>query len=171
MTLLLILLIQLSFAQEIDTLTVNYKGKPVVEMTLNGKTTWVLLDTGSDISILNLKAQNDFGFQAYESLHNQRLVSGFGSNQNKLLEVTHAKLYFGKVQLKSPFYAYDISNIAKSIHARTGKTVSAIIGTTMMQSYGFVIDLGNNKVSMTYKMKKKYLRPVTTESEIIIAKK
>ncbi|MGL1886490.1 MAG: aspartyl protease family protein [Reichenbachiella sp.] len=170
LTLILILLIQISYAQTIDTLTANYKGKPVVEMILNGKKTWVLLDTGSEISIFNVMAQKSYGFHAYESQHRQLSVSGFGSNQNNLLEVTNAKLYFGNVQLKSPFFAYDISNISKSIHARTGKYITAIIGTNTMRSYGFVIDLGNNKVSMAYKMKKKYLKPVKTESEIIIAK-
>jgi len=45
-------------------------------------------------------------------------------------------------------YAFDLTNVAESIETRTGKRITAIIGTSLMQSYGFVIDIGNNSVVM-----------------------
>jgi hypothetical protein len=70
--------------------------------------------------------------------------------------------------LTSLFYAYDFSNVASSIRAKTGKTITAIIGTNLMQSYKFVIDLGNNKVTMMYKVKNKELK--LSREETIIAR-
>ncbi|MCB0505876.1 MAG: hypothetical protein KDC58_10295, partial [Cyclobacteriaceae bacterium] len=57
-------------------------------------------------------------------------------------------------QLRCPMYAFDISNIAESIQARTGKRITAIIGTHLMRTYGFVIDMGNDTVVMYSKIKK-----------------
>lgn len=52
-------------------------------------------------------------------------------------------------------YAFDLTNVAESIEARTGKRITAIIGTTLMQSYGFVIDMGNNSVVMYHQTNSK----------------
>lgn len=38
----------------------NYKHKPIVEMTINNTKTWVLLDTGSDITILDIKSKKSW---------------------------------------------------------------------------------------------------------------
>jgi len=40
-----------------------------------------------------------------------------------------------------------------------------------MRAYGFVIDLGNNKVTMAYKMTNKNLKPIKEEAEFSLAKR
>ncbi|MCV9385345.1 retropepsin-like domain-containing protein [Reichenbachiella ulvae] len=152
---LMILSIPLCMGQKFNTLEMHYHDKPIVEMELNGKKTWVLLDTGSDISVLNLKAKDKYEFHAHQDFNQTIKVAGFGTRHNELHQVTNAELYFGDVKLRSVYYAYDISHIAASIRARTDKTITAIIGTNLMRDYGFVIDMGTQKVSMTYKVKKK----------------
>ena len=142
------------FAQDLN-LNVHqaqYKHRPIVEMTLNNKKAWVLLDTGSGITILDIKSKNTYGFKTYQ--RDGFEVPGFGSNNNQLHRATGVELKFGETELWNPFFAFDISNIANSIEARTGKRISAIIGTNMMKTYGFVIDLGNNTVVMYSKIKK-----------------
>lgn len=161
----------LLIAQNSNVPTVGYKGKPIVQMTLNGKKTWVLLDTGSDISILNIRYKDRYNFHAARKFNNEIKASGLGSTNNTLYEVSGAQLYFGNVKLKSLFYAYDFSNVASSIRAKTGKTITAIIGTDLMQSYRFVIDLGNHKVSMMYKVKKRNKKDLKlAEEEPVIAR-
>jgi hypothetical protein len=131
----------------------QYKDKPVVEMMLNNKKVWVLLDTGSGITILDIKAKNNYGFKTYQK--DGLEVPGLGSNNNQLHRATGVVLKFGETQLKSVIFAFDLSNIANSIENRTGKRISGIIGTNMMKTYGFVIDLGNNTVAMHHKIKKR----------------
>lgn len=130
---------------------VSYKHKPVVEMTINNKKTWVLLDTGSEITILDIKSKKEFGFGTF--VKKGYKVPGFGSTGNQLHRATNVDLRFGGVQLRAPMFAFDLSNIAESIEERTGKRITAIIGTGMMQTYGFVIDIGNNRVVMYNKVK------------------
>lgn len=168
--LLIVLITTFSYGQEIDTLSVKYYGKPVVQMTLNGKKTWVLLDTGSEVSVLNTRSMDKYGFNIYEEYESLE-VSGFGSNRNSLYKATNVNLYFGNVALNTTYYAYNFCNIVNSIRARTGKTITAIIGTDMMRSYGFIIDLGNNRVTMTYKMTKKNIKPIKEDVEFRLAKR
>ena len=130
----------------------SYKHKPIVEMTINNKKTWVLLDTGSDITILDINTKKAFGFTSYEKEGYK--VPGFGSENNQLHRANDVNLKFGNTQLRCPMYAFDISNISESIQARTGKRITAIIGTHLMRTYGFVIDMGNDTVVMYSKIKK-----------------
>ncbi|PIB35970.1 hypothetical protein BFP72_11470 [Reichenbachiella sp. 5M10] len=145
----------LAQAQDSHTLALRFREKPIVPMTLNGKKTWVLLDTGSDISVLNLRDQDKYAFHAHQDFNQKIKVAGFGSRHNQLHEVTNAQLYFGEMRLKTDFYAYDITHIVSSIRARTGKTVTAILGTNLMRQYGFVIDIGTSTVHVDYQVKEK----------------
>ncbi len=144
------------YAQRINVQEARYKHKPIIEMTLNNKKTWVLLDTGTDISILNIKSKDKYGFSTF--LKNELKVPGFGSDNNQLHRATNAHLKFGNKQLKNPMFAFDITNIVESIQARTGKRITAIIGTNMMRAYGFVIDMGNGTVVMRYKEKNRLIK-------------
>jgi len=142
------------YAQKVTNVQkVQYKHKPIVEMTLNNKKVWVLLDTGTDISILNIGSKNKYGFTTFVSASSKYKVPGFGSVNNQLHQVRNCELKFGNTLLKRKVYAFDISNITDSIKKRTGKTVTAIIGTNMMAAYGFVIDMGTKTVVMKSKEK------------------
>lgn len=165
---LMLLTCNFSQAQMFNTLEARYQNKPIVQMELNGKKTWVLLDTGSDISILNIRSQDKYGFNAHEDA--KASVVGLGSKHNPIKEVSNAQLYFGDIKLKSQFYAYDINNIVASIRARSGISISAIIGTSLMREYGFVLDMGSRTVTMTYKVKKKDLKESNPEFFETIAK-
>lgn len=141
-----------TYGQSLVVEQASYKHKPIVEMTINNKKTWVLLDTGSDITILNINSKKAYGFTTFEKEGFK--VPGFGSINNQLHRASNVELMFGNTQLRSPIYAFDITNIVRSIEARTGKRITAIIGTHLMRTYGFVIDMGNNNVVMYSKIKK-----------------
>lgn len=141
------------YAQKINVEEANYKHKPIIEMTINNQKTWVLLDTGSDITIVNIDSKDKYGFTTYVNDESRYQVPGFGSEKNQLHQVRNCDLKFGDTHLKRKVYAFDISNITNSIKVRTGKNVTAIIGSDMMRDYGFVIDLGNKSVEMKSKVK------------------
>ena len=135
-------------AQDFGLQEAYYKHKPIVEMTLNGKKVWVLLDTGAGINILNIKDQKKYAFKAILRNESTSIAQGFGSSNNRMHQVTNAALSFGDTRLWGMFFAFDISNVTKSIQERTGKTITAIIGTDTMRKYGFVIDMAYEKVTM-----------------------
>lgn len=136
------------YAQKFNVEEANYKHKPIIEMTINNQKTWVLLDTGTDITIININSKDKFGFTSYINNESRYQVPGFGSEKNQLHQVRNCDLKFGDTHLKRMVYAFDISNITNSIKIRTGKNVTAIIGYNMMSKYGFVIDMENNTVVM-----------------------
>ncbi len=142
-------------SQDINILEAHYKGKPIIEMSINNKKTWVLLDTGSDFTILNTESKDSYGFSTYLSDESKFKIQGLGTKLNQMYRVRNVVLKFGEKRLLGSMLAYDITNVAKSIHSRTGKMITAIIGTNMMKSYGFIIDMGSGTVMMQYKGKKK----------------
>ncbi|MEQ9231247.1 MAG: aspartyl protease family protein [Cyclobacteriaceae bacterium] len=136
----------------------RYRGKPIIQMTINEKTAWVLLDTGSDITVLNSDHKEEFGFYTFVRHDDNLIVPGFGSTNNKLERAHHVKVFFGATRLHGSFLAFDISHVSNSIKSRTGKEISAIIGTDLMRKYGFVIDLRNGTASMTQRIDNREIR-------------
>ena len=160
MTLLIIAGLFFNFAsakaQEIQIKASHYQSKPIVKMTLNGKKIWALLDTGTESTIIDLNAKEDYGFKTYIIDDPKYLVAGVGANNYlQLHQVRNAYLQYGETQLKRKVYAYNLENVISSIHERTGKKVTAIIGSEMMCAYGFVIDLGEKTVVLQSKKDKK----------------
>lgn len=142
-------------SQNGEEFMIKYYHQPIVKMTLNGKKMWVLLDTGSGITVLNSKSKKSFKFNTILRTGDQYSVSGFGSDKNQLQNVSQAKLVFGDTHLKQAMYAFDITNISESIFNKTGKRITAIAGTNLMKKYGFTIDLGSGTVKMSGKKKNK----------------
>lgn len=157
-------------AQKFETVEAKYQGKPIIQMTLNDKKTWVLLDTGSEYTVLDSESKDKFGFFVSQSNEDRINVSGLGSKNNGLKETSRARLKFEHVELKGPTYAFDLSTVAKSIQLRTGKRISAIIGTHMMRSYGFVIDMRTSTATLHIKSKKKNKSSDYNTDEMVIAK-
>lgn len=145
---LIVFTLNVAIGQGVNDHQVQYKNKPIIEMTLNGKKTWVLLDTGSSISVLNLKVKEEYNYVAYTNEDRELVVPGFGSEDNTLLYTRKVDLRFGETRLRQRFYAFDFSSVVESIKGRTGKEITAIIGIDTMKSYGFVIDMGNRTVYM-----------------------
>lgn len=143
-------------AQEMQFKATHYQSKPIVKMTLNGKKIWALLDTGTESTIIDLNAKEDYGFRTYVNPSSEYTVAGVGpNNYHQLQPVKDADLLYGETQLKRKVYAYNLKNIVSSIHERTGKKITVIIGSDMMAAYGFVIDLGNKTVELHSKKDKK----------------
>lgn len=136
----------------------RYRGKPIIQMTINEKSAWVLLDTGSDITVLNSDHKDELGFSTFVKQDDNLSVPGFGSSNNKLERAHKVKVFFGTTRLHGSFLAFDISHVSNSIKRRTGQEISAIIGTDLMRKYGFVIDLRNGTASITQRIDKKEIR-------------
>lgn len=145
---ILSLIFNVTYAQELNVIEARYFDKPIIQMTINDKKAWVLLDTGSGVTILNSRVKDEFGFMIIDNSSNELNVPGFGSTENRLRRAAKARIKFGGVSLRGIIYAFDFSSITKSIQKRTGKKISAIIGTKMMRKYGFVLDMSKGSAYM-----------------------
>jgi hypothetical protein len=150
-------------AQETQIKASHYQNKPIVKMTLNGKKIWALLDTGTASTIIDLNAKEDYGFRTFISSDSEYVVAGVGpNNYHQLHQVRNAEILYLETELKRKVFAYNLQNIVSSIQERTGKKITAIIGSEMMCAYGFVIDLGEKTVMLQSKKDKKNLAEATS---------
>lgn len=155
-------------AQDLDVIEAKYRGKPIIQMMLNGQKTWVLLDTGSDFTVLDTTVKDKYQFNIVRSGDASLKVPGFGSTNNQLTPAVNVKIEFGEVKLRGPIFAFDLSPVAKSIQRRTGKRISGIIGTRMMSTYGFVIDMRNGTASIPVKRKKRKTLPSYEHESLVV---
>ena len=157
-------------AQDKETIAVKYYGKPIVKIVLNGVNTWMLLDTGSDLTIIDSSTKDRYNFQSYASDDSRLSVPGFGSKNNQLESTSNTAIEFGHQELEGTVYAFDLSTISQSIHRRTGKRIAGIIGTSMMRKHGFILDMGNSTASITVKRKRNKRVRSTLHTEELMAK-
>ena len=161
--LLVILLGQLQalvIAQGYDQLSILGKAtKPIVTATLNGKEAYFLLDTGSDITILNANEQDNYGFNTFKKHHANRRVASLGSTMQDLRNTFNVKLMLGNQKIVQHVYAYDLSNIVKSIAAKFRVDIVGIIGSDVMRKYNFKIDYQYGVVMIPHKKKSTPMNP------------
>lgn len=130
----------------------NAQQKPIsdqliVQVNLNGKSAWALLDPSTDFTIFNTKEKDDFDFHIFTHSFNNHRVQV--QHESLVFEVVGgADLSLGNVPLYGAKLGCDLSKIIQEIEKKSGKTISLIIGKNMMKHHGFILDLGNNSVTV-----------------------
>lgn len=125
------------------------RDQPIVKGKMNGKTAYFLLDTGSDITLLNTGDAKKYGY-SYGNRSDLRgyQLSGLGKSIKTVLGIYKVDLQIGSQQIKEAFIAYDLTNIIQSIRADHSVRISGIIGCNVLRRHGFVIDYDLNEVKM-----------------------
>ncbi len=120
--------------------------KPVVHVMLNGKPVTFLLDTGSDLTLIDIAAAKSFGIQLRDLPGRSRQVEGIGSKTQRIQLATGVDLNMAGHQIFTSFAGIRLSG-ANAYFTTRGKTpLVGIIGADVMQAYGFVIDYEKNRV-------------------------
>lgn len=122
--------------------------QPIVRGELNGKKAFFLIDTGSSITLLNLKAapKYDFGL-ARMNLEGYRLSGLNSEHKSGVLAATNAKLFLGGKRMQGAFRVIDLSYIIQSIAESTGIRIAGIIGSDLMRRHNFVIDYREREIN------------------------
>lgn len=124
---------------------VRESGKPLVRLTLNGKHAYFLVDSGSDLTFLDVNVAKRYGFEvAINPIEHK--VMGLNSAPQQSQVAVPAQLTHDGVPLRTTFYAFDIRRIGASIRERTGYRIAGVIGSDLMRKYRFVIDYGNDAI-------------------------
>lgn len=120
------------------------KKVPIVKVTLNGKTAYFVLDSGSDVSLLHKSDAFDYAFSPKKRA-TKSIIGVSGGNQ-PLYEAPDIVLKMAGHNLQTQFYATDLSTVVEALTISTGIAVSGIIGIDLMRKYGFEIDYMGEKL-------------------------
>lgn len=126
----------------------NLHRKPIVEATLNGQKAYFLLDTGSDITMLNKDEKNKYGFKLRIRENENHAAVGIGGKTTELTSVYQVHLKLGSTRIVTSYLAYDMSDIIQAIDQNSGVKISGIIGSDAMKRYGIIIDYKNKVVGV-----------------------
>lgn len=109
---------------------------PVVELVLNGKKAWFLIDSGSMGTLLNSSDKFKYGFVEGRD---GSLLNGFGG-ASIMLDAYHVNLEFNNIQLITEFHSQSLDNLLEQYEEETNLQIVGILGTDIFLKYHFIID-------------------------------
>lgn len=138
---LALLFMEAAKAQCFDRVDFSLKSpKPIVLGNLNGKPAYFLIDTGSDVSFLDLGGGEKYGYSTFLRPDSQHKVASVGNTSFGLYRTSNVKLMIGSQRIKRTIFGYDISNIVDHIDSKFGVRIAGVIGSDVMMKYDFKID-------------------------------
>lgn len=122
--------------------------KPIIEVTLNGQKAYFMIDTGSDVTILNSRDTRKYGFGIVRRAFSKHTLVGMGGSVSTIYSTYDVELQVGSSEVFNRYLAHDLSQVVKRLEEKINIKISGIIGSDLMKRYGFVIDYANLKVGL-----------------------
>jgi len=123
--------------------------KPIVKVALNGRTAYFLLDTGSDINIVNSPDAEKYGFAIHKIEYSNRgSIATVNGIERDFGHAYNIHLIIGGKHIPCGFVSMDITSVIRSVRKKTGVSIAGIIGSDTMKSYHFIIDYENEVIAM-----------------------
>lgn len=148
--LLVLLAATTAYAQRdvtVDLKVINFDFKPIIKGTLNGKKVCYLVDTGSDLTILNTAAARTYGFKT-QTLRNAR-VAGLNGSHTNVQVARDAEVALGALAVTGKVYVLNLEHVVSSLDRRTRCRIVGIIGSDVLRQHGVVIDYARRRVTYT----------------------
>lgn len=121
--------------------------RPIIEVAINGKKAYMLVDTGASIGVIDSLRLDEYGVGMGSSLGGT--VTGVGGSQEEVRHTKNCTVDVGGVKLYQ-FVTFNLSSVASSIERETGIEISGIIGTTQIKMSEMKIDLDNGYIKIGY---------------------
>lgn len=121
----------ISFKESLDLAEI-----PVITFYQNETKLNFLLDTGSNISIIDKKV---YDIIETKETNRQSTLAGLGGEYSTNPIVTITFTYLEKI-FTDDFQVVDMTSTFATIKQRTGVTINGIIGSKFMQKYKYVLD-------------------------------
>ena len=140
--LIILLLISQNVYCQNDFLLESYE-RPIISVNVNGKTLYMLIDTGSSLNVLDIDVLDKIGVE-----------KRFRMNQVVTLGTTHDIWHIRKVDIQvkdravNQFISSDITVIRESILQATGIKITGILGTPAIRELGMIIDLKRGIITL-----------------------
>ena len=127
---------------------VSLKNKPIVQAKINGKKAYFLIDTGSDISIINASQLERFELTDQKIYHNSRTALGFNGGKAEIKRVKGAQLALTEYATHEMFYSLNLDCLVNSIKRKTNLRIVGIIGADVLIKYHCVIDYEKQQLTI-----------------------
>ena len=135
----IVLFIMLLFAFNLnaqnDFLLKSYE-RPIIEVDVNGKDAFMLIDTGSSLNVIDFSQLDDLGIKRRFKIGDVMCIAG-GSVLWQIFQVPTTV----KGRQVNQFISSDLTVIRESILQSTGIKIAGILGTPAIKELGMSIDL------------------------------
>ena len=153
---------------------VNLQQKPIIQGTLNGKTAYFLLDTGSDFTLLHEGMSKKYGFSLLDHRQDEPNLKalGVGGQVVQFKSVCNAIIALGNTELSGDYHTYDMSRLVTVIQKKCGIEIAGIIGSDTMKRHGVIIDYKSREIGVisARRADRLPLKPVSTSKALFIKK-
>ncbi|MEO9869422.1 retropepsin-like aspartic protease [Ekhidna sp.] len=143
------LLLILSFSilgQEVGYVKMQSYKKPIVKAEINGKKGYFLIDTGSDISIINYAHLKKYKLEASKVYGDHKRAMSFNGEKTAAMRVRNVEVVLGDRFDHKLFYSLNLTEVIRSIEAKTNIKINGIIGTDLLAKYNCMIDYSQRRI-------------------------
>lgn len=130
----------------------SLRKKPIIEAELNGKKGYFIVDTGSDITIVDKNSLKRYGLTEKKRKTDHKAV-GFNGSTMDVAKVHDGELIIGKCFSTQSLYSIQLERLKHSIREKTGIKIIGIIGADVLLKYNSVIDYDKKFVTLLNKDK------------------
>ncbi len=145
-TLLLVFFSITLFGQEVGYVKMKSYKKPIIQAEINGKKGYFLIDTGSDISVINSSDLKKYNLEASKIYGDHRRAIGFNGETTAVMKVKNADVVFGEQYEHKEFYCLNMVDLVKTVEAKTNLKISGILGADLLTKYNCVIDYNQRQL-------------------------
>lgn len=119
---------------------------PVVDVSVNGRTCTMLIDTGTSLNLIDDNQLKSFKVSRRFKMGD---AQGVGDS-TELYHVNNCKVDIEGIPVYQ-FVSSDLSNIVNSIEAETNIKISCILGIPAIKEAELIINPSTNEISIGYK--------------------
>ena len=120
--------------------------RPIIEVSVNGKEVFMLIDTGSSLNVVDFSQLEDLEIKRRFKIGDVMCIAG-GSVLWQIFQVP----ILVKNRQVTQFISSDLTVIRESILQSTGIKIAGILGTPAIKELGMVIDLSRGIVTINKK--------------------
>ena len=147
----------ISAGQQVVNIKMKSSSKPIILTEINGKKAYFLVDTGSDISVINSSLLKKYDLEEEKIYNNSRRAIGFDGGQSQVMKVKNANVIISEFFTHESFYSMDLDKIATSIEAKTNIRIAGILGADVLLKYNCTIDYNQRQLTMIHHKSNKKL--------------
>lgn len=138
----ILLVITSNLSAQNDFLLKSYD-RPIIEVSVNGKEVFMLIDTGSSLNVIDFSHLEDLGIKRRFKIGDVMCIAG-GSVLWQIFQVP----ILVKNRQVTQFISSDLTVIRESILQSTGIKIAGILGTPAIKELKMVIDLSRGIITI-----------------------
>lgn len=126
--------------------TVLSDKRPIIKISINGKVTYALVDTGASLNLIDDNQLKSFKVSRRFKMGEANGVGG----STELYHVNNCNVNIEGIPVYQ-FVSSDLSNIVNSIEDETNIRISCILGIPAIKEAELIINPSTNEISIGYK--------------------